>query len=406
MNLAKLTVAVSIACALAPWLPLAAAQEPASRDLAKAKSFFSAGAAAYEMGDYAAAIQALEAAYELTPLPAVAFSLAQAERRQYFVSHERARLERAIELYRTYLRAVETGGRRADATDALGQLEPLAALSAPSDDTSAESAEAARERTRLMITCAVPSAQVALDAAAPVAIPLIARVAPGTHRIVVSAPGYFPTERSVEAVPGELLPLEVSLREQPASVTVTASPESDLHVDGTFMGRAGSRRRFELSRGEHQLTLSKTGHEIARVKAELAPGEAREIAVDLATTTQRKWSIAMFVASGGALLVSGALTGIALDRERSAREIELERRMGNITPAQLSEYDETKRDRNRLRGVAATGFAVSLAGAVTGLLLYLLDEPDLREPRDAPALRVDVPVPGSPAASLTGAMRF
>jgi tetratricopeptide (TPR) repeat protein len=159
--------AISTLCALALWVQLAAAEEPATRDLAQSKSFFKAGAAAYEMGDYAAAIQALDAAYALTPLPGVAFSLAQAERRQYFVSHERSHLERAIELYRTYLRAVETGGRRADATDALGQLEPLAALSAPADAAPGESPEA-RERTRLLISCSVPSAQVSLDEAAPV----------------------------------------------------------------------------------------------------------------------------------------------------------------------------------------------------------------------------------------------
>jgi tetratricopeptide (TPR) repeat protein len=405
MNVPKLTAVVSVVCALAAWLPLAAAQERPTRDLASAKSFFNAGAAAYEMGDYAAAIQAFEAAYELTPLPAVAFSLAQAERRQYFVSHERSHLERAIELYRTYLRAVETGGRRADATDALGQLEPLAALSAPSDEAATPSAEAARERTRLLITCAVPSAKVVLDDAAPAGVPLIARVAPGAHRIVLSAEGYFPAERSVEAVPGELVPIEVSLRERPASLSLSVSPESDLHVDGTFLGRAGSDRRFELPRGEHQLTLSQTGHETVRIKAELAPGETRQIAVELNTTTQRKWSIAMFVASGGALLVSGALTGLAIDREEAARKLELERRTGNITPAQLDAYGEAKRDRDRLRGIAATGFALSLASAATGLVLYLLDAPDLRELRAAPDIRVSASG-GSPGASVTGQMRF
>lgn len=404
------TATLSTLCALAAWLSwlqLAAAQEPTSAQRTQAKSFFNAGAAAYEMGDYAAAIQALDAAYELTPLPAVAFSLAQAERRQYFVSRDRSHLERAIELYRAYLRAVETGGRRADATDALAQLEPLAALSAPSDEAAAESAEeAARARTRLMITCAVPAATVVLDGAAPAPIPLIARVAPGTHHIEVSAKGYFPTERTVEAVPGELLPLEVSLREQPASVTVRASPAADLHVDGTFMGRAGASRRFELPHGEHRLTLSDAGHETARFRTDLAPGEARDIAVELNTTTQRKWSIAMFIAGGGALIAGAAFTAVALSREQDARTIELERRMGTITPSQLDDYDAAKRDRNRLRGVGVTGFVVGFAAAFTGLLLYLLDQPDLHEPLTAPELGVTVPAPGSPAASLTGRMRF
>jgi hypothetical protein len=406
MSVKHLRAAMSMVCALALCVQLAAAQEPTSQDLAQSKSFFKAGASAYEMGDYAAAIQALDAAYRLTPLPAVAFSLAQAERRQYFVSRDRSHLERAIELYRTYLHAVETGGRRADATDALGQLEPLAALSVPSDGAERELPDAARDRTRLMISCAVPNAQVSLDDAAPVAAPLIARVMPGLHRIVVSAHGYYPTERSVEAVPGELLPIELSLREQPASVVVHAVPESDLHVDGTFLGRVGARRRFELPRGEHKLTLSETGHEIARVNAQLAPGEARDIAVDLPQTNQRTTAVTMFVASGGALLVGGVVAALAVDREEVARKIERERAAGNISPAQLAAYDEAKRDRNRWRGIAATSFVVSLAAGVTGLLLYVLDEPDLREPRDAAEVLVDLPLPGSPSASVTGRVRF
>ena len=52
----------------------------------EAKQYFEAGATAYAMGDYRAAIQAFDAAYTLTPLPAIAFSLAQAERREYFAS--------------------------------------------------------------------------------------------------------------------------------------------------------------------------------------------------------------------------------------------------------------------------------------------------------------------------------
>src|SRR4051794_3084418 len=87
-------------------------------DLDRAKASFQAGATAYAAGEYLAAIQALESAYALTPLPAIAFSLAQAERRQYFVAHEPPYLLRALELYRRYLDQVPTGGRRAAALHA------------------------------------------------------------------------------------------------------------------------------------------------------------------------------------------------------------------------------------------------------------------------------------------------
>ncbi len=400
----SLLAVATCGCVLAFGLQLAAAQQMSARDLAQAKSYFNAGAAAYEMGDYAAAIQALDAAYRITPLPAVAFSLAQAERRQYFVSRERSHLERAIELFRVYLRAVEIGGRRADATDALAQLEPLAALGA--GDSAAADASDARERTRLMISSSVSDAQVSLDGGAAVGMPFIARVTPGAHRVVVSAKGHFPTERSVDAIEGELLPVEIALREQPASVAVRASPECDLHIDGAFMGRVAQPRRIELPRGRHELTLSRTGFDVARQTATLAPGETREIAVDLQQTAQRTAAVAMFIVSGGALITGSALTGLAVDRENAARAIERDREAGNITVAQLRDYDEAKQQRDRWRGFAVTSFAISVGAAVTGLFLYLFDEPDLREPEQAPAVRLDLPPPGSPAATVTGRVRF
>ena len=88
--------------------------EPAS-DVERAKESFRAGATAYAAGDYLAAIQALDAAYQLTPLPAIAFSLGQAERRQYFVDHASDHLRRAISLFHRYVELSPTGSRRADA---------------------------------------------------------------------------------------------------------------------------------------------------------------------------------------------------------------------------------------------------------------------------------------------------
>src|SRR6186713_689140 len=98
----------------------------------RAKASFRAGANAYAAGDYLAAIQALEAAYRLTPLPAIAFSLAQAERKQYAVTKQRPHLERAVELFQIYVQREPNGPRVADASLALADLRPqLAAPASP-----------------------------------------------------------------------------------------------------------------------------------------------------------------------------------------------------------------------------------------------------------------------------------
>jgi serine/threonine protein kinase len=56
-----------------------------------------------------------------------------------------------------------------------------------------------------------PHARVLLDGGEGMTSPLIARVEPGMHHVRVSAPGFFDEERSVEALAGELIPIEVAI---------------------------------------------------------------------------------------------------------------------------------------------------------------------------------------------------
>jgi len=229
----------------------AVAQQPA--DLARAKESFNAGAMAYSMGEYAAAIQALDAAYAITPLPAIAFSLAQAERRQYFVDHNRDHLDRAILLFRKYLDQVPSGGRRADAVDALSQLEPLAAV--PMTPAGPSSSTSSVRPTRLFITTEAPGAQVSVDGSAPSPAPWIHEVEPGQHRVEVSAEGFHPEERDVVAVAGELIPASVLLREKPSTVSVWSDSDAALYVDGTFVRRGGEGVLLEMPSGAHRLDV-------------------------------------------------------------------------------------------------------------------------------------------------------
>ena len=95
--------------------------------VASAREYFRAGAQAYSVGEYGAAIQAFEQAYALAPRPAVLFSIAQAERRQYFLVRDQQHLRRAIDMFRQYLEEETQTARKADAVQALSELEPLLA---------------------------------------------------------------------------------------------------------------------------------------------------------------------------------------------------------------------------------------------------------------------------------------
>lgn len=357
--------------------PLARAAE--GEDLSRSKAYFKAGAAAYAAGDYHAAIQALDAAYRLTPLPAIAFSLAQAERRQYFVSHERAHLERAIELYKGYLAQVPTGGRRADATDALAQLEPLALATASTGATAAPADTGEAAKTRLLVTSEAPHATVALDGAPPVASPLITEVTPGQHTVKVEAHGYFPVERGVVAVSGALVPIEVPLRIRPASVTVAAPPEADLYIDGMLAGKVQKMGRFELAGGTHSFTVAKKGYRLATVRVELEPGETRVVRAELVRTTQRTAAYVMFAGSAVSLASTILFGAMAAGQQAKASDIHDRQQSGNVTSGDLDEYDEALDRRGQFRTAAIVSGIVSAGTFVTGVFLHEFDHPDVHE---------------------------
>jgi hypothetical protein len=358
---------------------------------ADAKRYFEAGAAAYSAGDYQASVQALDAAYRLQPMPAIAFSLAQAERRQYFASQDPQHLSRAIELYRAYLAAVPTGGRRADATDALAQLEPIALSKA--GEPRAERAEAsprASAQTRLLVRSRAPEARISLDSAAPVAPPLIAETTPGAHHLRVEAPGFFPAEQDVVAIAGELVPLEVELREKPALLAVKGRDGADVYVDGVPAIFTEPGETVSLRAGTHSVVFAKTGHRIQSVTVTLKRGEVREVRPELLWSKQRVAAVSLFI-TGGASIVAGAIfTGLAVGQENKATSIEEGRAAGTITPSDRDAYADAVEMRDRYRAIAVGSFVVGASAMLTGVFLHQFDEPNPREVPSRAAFRVNV----------------
>lgn len=349
-----------------------------TQDRARAEEYFRAGAAAYGAGDFLAAIQALESAYRLTPLPAIAFSLAQAERRQYFVSREDLHLVRAIRLFRTYLSQVPRGGRRTDAAEALEQLETLSPrVRDPAESQLPGSPEG--RVTRVMVSSPAPEARIGLDGAAPVSSPLIAEVSPGEHNVSVTAEGFFPANRVLVAVQGELIPVEVPLREKPARVLVQAPLDADLYVDGIYRGPAVGAQSLELPRGRHLFTFAKRGHRLKSVELDLARGQVEQIDTSLSWTRQRWFAVGLLAGSGATLLAGTALTTLSIHEQNRALEVLDRRSKQSIHPEDREDYSEAVESRNRYRAGAAASFALSAGALVTGLILFALDQPNPNE---------------------------
>ncbi|HYQ05036.1 MAG TPA: PEGA domain-containing protein [Polyangiaceae bacterium] len=356
------------------WPLSALAADPPS-DLDRAKEDFKAGATAYAAGDYLAAIQALDAAYQLTPLPAIAFSLAQAHRRQYFVDHEREHLDRAIALFRQYIDLSPTGSRRADALDALSQLEPLAAAQPKATSRPEPSSEAVR-RTRVLVTTDAPGAELVLDGAPATSSPLIREVEPGKHRVRVSAPGFFPTERELNAIPGELTLTPISLRERPSTLGLWTSPDADIYIDGAYASAGGEGVKVQLSSGKHRVAVAQKGHTVALRDVTLQRGKSQNIRVTLDQTAQRIASQGMFIAGSAAFAAGLILSGFAIRSEGDAEQFLGRIKTQNVSPAELTGYKTAINDRDRYRLATGVTLSVSAGFFITGLFLHELDQPD------------------------------
>lgn len=396
----KRTLAVVLSLSLAsPMISspmLAYAQSPAQ--IEQAKALFNAGAQAYSMGQFSAAIQAFEEAYKITPRSAILFSLAQAERRQYFVDHKPEHLQRAVDGFRKYVGEVAQGGRRADAVQALSELEPLlekqkaAGMPAPAPTPEVKTA------ARVMVTSPTQGAQVAVDGAAASEAPFIGEVKPGKHTVVVTAKGHDSERREIQVVEGGLVALDLPLKERPALLAVNAPSGSEIHVDGRVVGVAPLAAPIPLSHGRHFVAVMKNGSLAWTRDVDLVRGETRTIDTQLVTSTQRNVAYGVFVVAGAALVTGGVFVGLSLHEQNKAQSILDERTQGGITPDRLGDYTTARDARDRYKTWATVAFAGAAVLGATGIVLYAADRPTVPLREGAPSEKA--PTPKAPAVDV------
>jgi hypothetical protein len=241
------------------------------------------------------------------------------------------------------------------------------------------------------VTSEAEGARISLDGGASTPTPLIAEVAAGRHAVRVSAEGFFPSERQVVAIAGELVPIEVELRERPAIVIVEPSIEAELYVDGSYAGRVRKGARIELASGSHEFAFARDGRRLESQVIELERGETRRLAVELRWTGQRLAAVSLLVVSGVTLASGVGFTALAVERERAADGILTRRKSAALTVSELSEYEEARSNRDEARVGAFASFAVSAASLVTGAFLYALDQPNVNQALTRPDVRPTKP---------------
>jgi len=362
---------------------VACPQSSRADDVAKAKEYFNAGAQAYKAGQFLAAGQAFMEAYELADKPLLLYSIGQAFRRQFMVDQKNAHLKVAVDHYRKYLGLVKKGGKRLEAAQALSDLAPYIAAM----ERDGAGAEALTFATTVTISSPTPGAVVTLDGGQVHKAPLTQEVKPGQHKVLIQAPGYVTEERVVDAVEGRLVALDVPLKGMPALLAVEGAEGAEVSVDGRSLGEAPFGRPMELSPGRHYVAVTELGHKAYADELSFANGATTKLTLDLPQTNQRTAAYIVLGTAAGAYVATGVLTGLAFKREGDATEIGDAQEAGTITEEQRVEHNDALRSRDNLATAAFITAGAGTAVAVTGLLLYVLDQPDVKPP----PVRVDAP---------------
>lgn len=362
------------------WLGVARAQPS---ELARAKEYFRAGAQAYAVGEFAAAVQAFEQAYALVPRPAVLFSIGQAERRQYFLDHDRRHLERAVEMFRRYLEQDPQASRKVDAVQALSELEPLLAATAAAPRLESErSSRPAPVPTRVMVYSAAPGARISLDGQPAIASPVVREVKPGKHTVRASAPGFVTAERTLLAIQGVLVSFDIALQEQPAKLTVKGPAGAELRIDGRVQGECPFPRPIELAPGKHLITLTKNGFDGVSREEQLARGESKIATIRMTRSGQRTAALVMLGASASGVVAGGVFTYFTFVQQASAQAFLDERGHAPLTPEDHQQYESSRLERDRLRLAAGLCLGAGVALGVGGTLLFLLDKGGVSAEKD------------------------
>jgi hypothetical protein len=364
--------------------------------LEQAKTFFDAGAEAYEVGNFPAAIQAFESAYKLAPRPGIVFSMAQAHRRQYYIDKRPDHLRAAIKYYREYVGRVEQGGRRGEAAQALAELEPMAERIEKTPEPSKPPSEAT-PATRLMILSKVRGASISVDGARVVEMPLFAEVKPGKHTLHVSAEGYFPEDREVEALSGLVVTLDVPLREMPGRLALSGADGAQVTIDERSTGVLPLPKPLDVTAGRHLVAVTKSGYKVFAEEIEIERGQSRSLSVKLEMTGQRIGSFVLFGASAAGFITCGVLGLLAGGQQRAAQEIsDRATKQGGAPESDLGKYNNAVGARDDLRRYAGVAAATGAIVGATGFLFFMFDQPIVNAARPRGVEKPKTPAPSAP----------
>lgn len=342
---------------------------------AEAEQFFRAGERAFKNNSFAAAAEMFERAYATLPLPAIAFSAAQAYRLQYALDGDPSKLKRAVTLYEAYVTQEPKGKRVGDAAKILAELRPQ--LDELERKGKVAEMPVASDATTLMVTTTtdVAGARLSIDGGAPEPLHVMRAIEPGRHKVVVTAPGYFPAERAKEVIRGTPNLVEIELRPRPAVVSVRAPDGAQVSVNGRPAGVTPLVRPIELPPGKHLVTITRRGHRPWSREIAVKRGQAVDLGPSFDRTGQRTLAWGVLGVSGALLVGAGVTFGLSVAAASDAADLEDKRNQQGLTEPEADEYRDAVDRRDARRGTTYVLLGASAAVATAGLLLYFMDNP-------------------------------
>jgi hypothetical protein len=227
--------------------------------------------------------------------------------------------------------------------------------------------------TQVLVWSTVAGAQARLDGAAAAPLPLVREVAPGSHAVVVNAPGHEDSTLDVVAVADRLVVVEARPTPRPARLTVATAAGATLAIDGVLRGSGAG--VIELAPGRHRVWAGARGRLGVEEVLTLAPGQARRLELALRVSPRRR--AARWVGVGAAALTAlgaGAAGWAAVQAER-ASDLRGVLSTRPWTEAELGTYSDARDGRATWRGLAIGGFASAAVTAAVAGWLWIDDVP-------------------------------
>jgi hypothetical protein len=371
----------------------------AADDKKAAERYFRAGEKAYEAQNFEAAARNFEEAYKAAALPEIAFSAAQAYRRQYLVDPKPEYVARAVELYKLYLGKVKTGGRVADAADAL--IEMQHELDRLIKTGAKVSLELAAEHTQLGVSVALggetnttrmhevdethhtaaPNIVVTFDGKRVEPYTLV-NIEPGTHAVHVEAPGFKPFDLQQNVVQGTTNMLDVALEPKPTHVSFDVEADARISIDGRPIGTTPL--AIDIPAGPHLVTILHRGREPVVREITFERGKQVSVNQPLEMTTRRRAVPYVAYTAGGIAVVSIASALAAIAEDSKASSLNKQIQMGNQKLSVGLEYQDKLQWRDRFVNAAWVTGAIAIAGAGAAAWLYYADQPSAEGAHLAP----------------------